>query len=195
MTGYQVSLYVHLLALVAAASASSVVHLAEARARRAASVGEARQWHALVGRTSRVFPVAVLTLFATGAYMVGVEGPWSWGTGWVEAGLAGGAFLLVVGAVLGIRGARAGRTLARLDAADVEGARAASHDRVAAALSWVNTGVALAVVFAMATKPALAASLTALVVGAVVGLCVHLARERRAPALPSGAGARPEPAG
>lgn len=186
MTGYHISLYVHLLALVAASAISSVVHLGKSRARCAASLAEARQWLMLVGAAARFFPLVTLTLFATGAYMVSVRSPWSWSTGWVEAGIVGVVFLMLSGAVLGARGARTGRALAAA-AGDAERARAALHDPVAAALSWVNTGVALGVVFAMAAKPSLAGSLSALVVGAAAGLATHLASERRAVAAPAAA--------
>lgn len=184
MIGYHIALYIHLLALVAASATAAVVHLADVRRRSAVTVVEARQWHRLLGSTARFFPIATLTLIATGAYMVSTRSPWSWHTGWVEAGLAGAVYLLLSGPVLGARGARAGRALARLGADDVERARAALNDPVASALSWMNTGVALGVVFAMAVKPSLAASLAAVGVGAVVGLAANRAvlARRAAPA-------------
>jgi hypothetical protein len=195
MIAYHIALYVHLLALVAAVAAAAIVHLAEIRGRRAASVAEVRQWHSLAGATARVFPIATLTLLATGGYMVGVHGPWSWSAGWVEAGLAGVAFLLLGGPVLGVRAARAGRALASLGAAELERARALLHDPVVGTLSWMNTGVALAVVFDMAAKPALPVSVTALLVGAAAGLLAHRATNGEAVAASAAAGRQPERAG
>ena len=188
MLAYQLSLYVHLLALVAASATSSVVHLAASRARAAGGVAEARQWHALAGSAARVFPVATLALFATGALMVSLHGPWGWSTGWVDAGILGVLFLFLSGPVLGKRGARAGRALAGLAAGEIEKARAILHDPLGERLSWVNTGVALGVVFAMAVKPALAAALAALALGGAAGFALQLlverrGRERRSPAV------------
>jgi hypothetical protein len=184
MIGYHISLYIHLLALVAASAISALVHLGKSRARRAASLAEAREWLGLVKSSARFFPLATLTLFATGAHMVSVNSPWSWTTGWVDAGITGVVFLLLSGAVLGARGARTGRALAGLRPGDAQGIGALLHDPVAAALSSVNTGVALGVVFAMAVKPSFAASLAALAVGAVAALALHLVSERRAVAVP-----------
>ncbi|HET8656616.1 MAG TPA: hypothetical protein VFL93_13935 [Longimicrobiaceae bacterium] len=190
MDGYHISLFIHLLALVAAASASSVVHLSEARGRRAASVAEARQWHALTGSTARVFPIAILVLLATGGYMVGDGSAWSWGAGWVDAGLVGIVALFVNGGVIGARSARIGRALAALGVGEAGKARAALHDPVVANLSWINTGLAIGVVFAMAAKPALVGSLSALVVGAAAGLALGLRLERSAARAPATVAAR-----
>lgn len=180
MTAYHVFLYIHLLALVAAAATSSVVHLAQARARQVGSIPEMRQWLMLGGSTARVFPIATLTLLATGALMVASHGPWSWSAGWVDAGIAAVAFLLLSGPVLGTRGQRKGRSLATLSPGDVERARTLLHDPLAGALSWANTGVALGTIYAMAAKPGLAGSLAALLVGVGAGVAFHALSERRA---------------
>ena len=180
MIAYHTALYIHLLALLAAVATSTVVHLAAGRARAATTVAETRQWAALAGRTARNFPIATLVLFASGSFMVSVQSVWSWRAGWVDAGIAGVAWLLLSGAMLGKRGAKAGRALARVGAGDLDGARAALRDPVAAAFSWVNMGVALGVVYAMAAKPGLVGSLIALAIGAAAGLAVHLRSARRA---------------
>ncbi len=185
MTAYHVYLYAHLLALVAASATSSVVHLAQARARSASSVPEVRQWLMLGGSTARVFPIATLALLVSGALMVTGHGAWTWGAAWVVAGLAAVAFLLVSGGVLGARGKRTGRALAALSAGEVERARALLHDPLSGALSWANTGVALGTVFAMAAKPGPTGSAAALLIGAAAGLAMHLSSERKAAAVPS----------
>lgn len=191
MIAYHIALFVHLVALLAAAATSSVVHLAAGRARNAGTVAEIQQWQGLAGRTARNFPIATLTLFASGVLMVSVQPAWSWHAGWVVAGIVGVAYLLAAGAVLGIRGARAGATLAGLGAGDLEPARSALRDPVAAALSWVNTGVALAVVYTMAAKPGLVASGAALLIGGMAGLARHVLSTRRVTASTIPA-ARPE---
>ncbi len=180
MSAYSMFLYIHLLALVAASATSAVVHLAQARARSSGTVPEIRQWLLLGGSTARFFPLATLTLLATGVLMLASHGPWSWSAGWVDAGLVAVAFLLVSGPVLGARGKRLGRSLASLPPAEVERARGLLHDPLAGTLSWLNTGVALGVVFVMAAKPGLPGSLAALLIGAGGGLGVYLGSERKA---------------
>lgn len=160
MHGYGVALYVHLLALLSATAASALVHLAAARAARAGSAHEALEWHRFAGKAARVFPLAVLTLVATGSYMVGGAHGWGWGLGWVRAGLLGSVLLLAQGAVIGARGKRVAAALAA-------GRRAG--DPLAARLGSANTAMALAIVFVMAAKPGLAGALTAVLGAAALG--------------------------
>lgn len=179
MDGYHVALFFHLVALVAASAASAIVHLAGARGSRAATVSEVRQWHALAGMTARTFPLALLALFATGGYMVAARHGWTWDTGWVEAGIAGVIVLFASGAVIGGRSRAAGRALAGLADGPTAGRPPVlPRDPVVSALSWANTGVAMAVVFVMATKPSLAASLIVLAIGAAAGVMLALSPKR-----------------
>jgi hypothetical protein len=169
MNAYGIALFVHLCALLAAFAATGLTGLAMRRLRSARVAGEALQWLALGKSAAHVFPVALLTLVASGAYMV--HRAWSWDTGWVDAGLAGVVFLGVVGDRL--EGGRAGR-LAQALAADprapIEGAAARLlRDPVWWSASLVNPAVALGVVFVMATKPSLGGSIAALAVAAAAG--------------------------
>lgn len=41
----------------------------------------------LAGKTERVFPVAIIGLFATGAYLT--SDLWAWDTRWIDVSLAG----------------------------------------------------------------------------------------------------------
>jgi hypothetical protein len=179
MDRYHLTLYLHIFALLAAASASGIVHFAEGRFARATSVVDAKQWHALIGSTARTFPIAVLVLLATGGFMVADGGIWPWGAGWVEAGLVGSFLLLLFGGFLGTRSARIGRQLEAMPAARLGPTVSLPHDPLVHTLSWVNTGLALAVVFDMVTKPTLLPSLSVLAVGALAGLAVAARGERR----------------
>ncbi|MHB1311385.1 MAG: hypothetical protein ACYC3L_05135 [Gemmatimonadaceae bacterium] len=168
MTKYQLALSLHLFALLAATAASAIVHLAAARRAASPSLREAMAWGKLMGSTSRVFPVAVLILVATGAFMVADH--WQWADGWVVAGLVGAVALLASGATVGGRGAAEARAnVQRLQQAGRDLPNDAAPDRVMALLSDANTGLALAIVLVMTLKPGLAASLTVLAVGAAGG--------------------------
>jgi hypothetical protein len=166
MNGYDIALFFHLLALFAAFAATAVIGLAMRRVLTARTAGDALQWLGLAKRTAHVFPLALLTLVASGAVMVSDR--WSWSTAWVDAGLAGVLFLALVGdQVAGRRAAALARALAVNPTAPVS-------ERVRDPLWWAasqaNPGVALGVVFAMVTKPSAAGSAAALIVSGLLGV-------------------------
>jgi hypothetical protein len=165
MNGYDIALFFHLLALFAAFAATALLGLAMRRVLTARTAGDALHWLGLAKRTGRVFPLALLTLVASGAAMVSER--WSWSTSWVDVGLAGVVFLALVGdQVAGRRAAALAHALAADPAVPLP-------DRVRDPLWWAasnaNPGVALGVVFAMVTKPAAAGAAAALIVGGLLG--------------------------
>lgn len=179
MDGYHTALFLHLIALVAASAAAGLTHFAEGRCRRAATATEALHWHEFTGSVAKVFPIAIVALLATGGFMVGDGGAWSWSAGWVEAGIAGAVLLFASGGVLGARGRATGRELARLVAEAKAGdAPALRHDPLVSVLSWMNTGLAIGVVFVMTTKPPLGGALLVLAVAAAAGATLGAPRKR-----------------
>ena len=183
--GYRFALFLHFGALLAAIATSSLVHFAHGHMHRAAIAGEARRWHGFILRASVVFPMTLVVLLATGAYMVRTA--WTWNQGWVIAGLVGIAFLLLNGIRLGRRGGALMKDLVALGDSPPHALLAGRTD---AAFAWANTGVATAVVFAMSMKPSLPWSLTALAVGAATGFAIGLRPVKSAAG--SGASAQPE---
>jgi hypothetical protein len=172
MDGYTLVLFLHLCSLLGAICTAALLHFAEARLREADTVAAIRVWSRMIGKGAKVFPLALLLLTGTGAYLV--DRRWTWSAGWIEAGLTGVVALFVVGA--GVVGGRS-RALRRelRDAAD--GAlppRLAyvAREHVGGIASWTNTGLALGIVFVMTTKPALPGSLASLVVAAGLGAVV-----------------------
>jgi hypothetical protein len=175
MHSYSIVLFIHLLALLLAFGASSLVHYAMVRMRDAESAGDALSWLGLCHRASRAFPVALVTLVASGAWLV--HKAWTWHAGFVDAGLVGAVLLLVLGGA--VEGGRARKIAAAL-AADPGGAVGeVVRDPLLWAVNWANTGIALGVVFAMVTKPAAGGSFAAVAVGLAAGACVGLAFLRR----------------
>src|SRR5437763_12002186 len=70
---------------------------------RAARTGaEAFPWGMLAAKTARAFPIAIVGLFLTGAYLTSKESL-SWSTGWVDAAIGGLVVLLAEGAIFGAR--------------------------------------------------------------------------------------------
>jgi hypothetical protein len=174
MDGYHIALYIHLLALVSAACASSLVHFAEARRGKAVTPGEALQWHRLVGVTSRTFPIAILLLLATGSYMVSTSGNALWATGWVKAGVIVSVLLFVVGGVIGARAKRMSRTLAELAQSQPAAAHFPRHDSVIHMLSWLNSGMAVGIVGVMAMKPSVVGSTAIVAAAALLGVGISM---------------------
>ncbi len=169
MDGYRLVLFLHLCALLGAIATSTLLHFAEVRLRAADTVAAVRLWAGLIEKGARVFPLALLVLLGSGAYLV--ERSWAWSSGWVEASLGGVAVLFVVGAgVIGGRSRALRRELANAGEGAVPAALAQiTREHVGGVASWTNTGLALGIVFVMTTKPALAGSLAALGVAAGLG--------------------------
>ena len=161
---YLIILFVHLCALLAAIGAGSIAHLAQARMAGAATPAEARSWARLLKKLAPVFPVALLGLLLSGAYLV--HDRWTWHLGWVDAGLVGIALLLVNGrGIIGRRLQAVGR------APDAE-ILALARDPLVHAAAWANTGLAISIAFVMVDKPGLPGSLASLVVGIAAGAAV-----------------------
>ena len=155
MDSYHFALFIHLVTLIVAAGVTAITKLAAARRVRARTVGELLEWHGVLMSAARFFPLCLAVFTASGAYMLGVTHAAVWGSAYVVAGLTGVVLLLASGAFLGAK-ARAFRDVL---------AEMAQHGadrpvpkivppRLVVALPAVNTGIALAVVFDMVTKPA-----------------------------------------
>jgi hypothetical protein len=178
MDGYQIALFVHLLALFAAFGASTVIHVSMTRIRSARSGAEALDWLGAAHALSRVFPLSLAALVGTGAWML--HDAWSWSSGFVLAGLTGVAFLFLSGAV--IEGGQARKLAAALAARPAEPPAVLARDPLWWCASWANTGVAVGVTFAMVTKPSAEGAFAALAVGAIAGAAAGLlARGGEAP--------------
>jgi hypothetical protein len=171
---YHYVLYVHLLALLLGIGAGSVLLVCLFQLRAARMVEQAVPWGIVSGKVAKLFPVAILGLFGTGAYMT--SDVWTWGTGWIDVAIAG----LVV---LGVQGGGiAEHTAKKLQAAMMangpgpigpEARRMTLHPGL-----WVvelsNLGIVLGIVWDMSQKPGLGASLAAMLVGYAAGALLAL---------------------
>ena len=174
VSAYTVVLYLHILSLLAGIVAATLLTLCLLRLRAADTLETAVPWGMLSEKAVKGFPVAILGLFATGAYMT--SDVWSWGTGWIEVGIGALVLLAVQGPVLG------GGTAKKLEHALKENGpgplgpharRMARHPGL-----WIselaNLGVVFGVVWNMTTKPGLAGAIVAVVVGYAVGALLGL---------------------
>jgi hypothetical protein len=175
---YSFVLFLHLCALLGAIGTAALLHFAEGRLRAADDVAAIRAWALLIDKGARVFPLALLILLTTGAYLV--HRSWDWGAGWVVAALIGVGILFFTGA--GVIGGRSRALSRELRGAEdgVASARLAylARDHVGGVASWSNTGLALGIVFVMTTKPGLVSSLVSLAVAGALGIAIGLLLRR-----------------
>jgi hypothetical protein len=178
MNTYHYVLYVHLLSLLLGIGAGSVLLTCLFQLRAARTLEQAVPWGVVSGKVAKLFPIAILGLFLTGAYMT--HKLWTWGTPWIVLGIVG----LVV---LGIQGGGiAEHTAKKLQAAllangpgplGAEARRMTLHPGL-----WVvelsNFGVVLAIVWNMTEKPGWGGSIAAVLVGYAVGVVVALLASR-----------------
>lgn len=154
MDSYHIALFVHLVTLIVAAGVTAVTKLAAARRTRARTVGELQEWHGVLMSAARLFPICLAFFVASGAYMLGVTHGAVWTSAYVVAGVTGVVLLLASGAYLGAK-ARTFRDV--LSGMARQGADRPAPKmvppRLVSVLPAVNTGIALAVVFDMVTKP------------------------------------------
>ena len=187
MNTYHYVLYGHLLALLLGIGAGSVLLVCLFQLRAARMVEQAVPWGIVSGKVAKLFPVAIVGLFGTGAYMT--SDVWTWGTGWIDVAIAG----LVVLGVPG--GGIAEHTAKKLEAAmrangpgplGAEARRMTLHPGL-----WVvelsNLGLVLGIVWDMTEKPGFGGSLAAMLAGYAVGAVLALlitrsAQEELAPA-------------
>jgi hypothetical protein len=184
---YHYVLYVHLLSLFIGIGAGSVLLACLFQLRAARTLETAVPWGMLSGKVAKLFPVAILGLLATGAYMT--HKFWTWGTPWIVMGIVALLVLFAQG------GGIAEHTAKKLQAAmqangpgplGPEARKMALHPGLWV-VEFANLGIVLGVVWNMTQKPGWGGSIAAVVVGYAVGAALALyatrsAKEERATA-------------
>jgi hypothetical protein len=190
MDTYRVMLFLHIVSLAIGLSAATLLTLSLFRLRDAATLEDAAPWGAFAQNAEKAFPVAIIGLFATGAYMT--SHIWSWSTGWILVSLIGLVFLATVGPVVG------GWAVKRLehtlqengpgDLGDV--ARQMTRHPALWVTEFGNIGLVFGIIWNMTQKPGTMEAVFALLVAYVIGVALAL-RFSRAPAaeLPAAANA------
>jgi hypothetical protein len=171
---YHVVLYVHLLALFVGIGAGTVLVVCAFQLRAAKTLAEAVPWGMVAGKTARAFPVAILGLFGTGAYMT--TDVWTWSTRWIDVSIAGLIVLALQGPLVAERTAKKLERALHENGPGLLGENARRMTRHPGL--WVaefsNFGVVLGVVWNMTQKPGTATAIAAIVGGYVVGTVVAL---------------------
>jgi hypothetical protein len=169
---YHVVLYIHLLALFVGIGAGAILLVCLFQLRAAQTLADAVPWGRVAGKTARAFPVAILGLFGTGAYMT--SDVWTWSTRWIDVSIAGLVLLALQGPLI------AERTAKKLERALHENGpgplgkharRMTRHPGLWVA-EFSNLGVVFGIVWDMTQKPGTASAIAAVVVGYLVGAAV-----------------------
>jgi hypothetical protein len=192
MDTYHVVLYIHFISLLVGFGAASVIVVCLFKLRSAQTVTDAAPWGMLAGQTERVFPIAVLGLFGSGAYMTSKL--WTWNAGWIVVGIVVLVLLVVQGAGVAGRRAHALKHALQENGPGSLGATAKrlTRDPALWVISFANPGMVLGVMWAMTEKPGTGIAIVAVVVGYAVGAALAL-RFSHAPAVTPEAAATPTP--
>ena len=192
MNTYDVVLYVHLLSLLVGFSAGVVETVCLLRLRVATTLEAAAPWGQLAGEVEKAFPVAILGLFATGAYMT--HDVWTWSTSWIVLPICGLVIITLQGPLVAGRRGHAVKAALMANGNGPLGpeARQMTRDRALWAAVMTNTMLVLGIVWVMTLKPAWGGAIAALAVAYAVGLvlAVGLTRAPTIDAAPA-----PKPAG
>jgi hypothetical protein len=166
---YRTVLFLHLLFLFLGIGAAAILGVSLFRLRAAQTLADALPWGILAGKTERAFPVAILGLFLTGAYMT--SDVWTWSTAWIDVAIVSLVVIAAQGVLIAGRRAKAlERALEANGAGQLsDGARAMTCDRALWIVSFANPGIVLGVVWVMTQKPGAAGAIAAVVVGYVIG--------------------------
>jgi hypothetical protein len=171
---YHVVLYLHLLSLFIGIGAASILLVCTYQLRSAQTLADAIPFGRIAGKLGRVFPIAIIGLFATGAYMTSKI--WTWDTGWIWVSIVGLAVVTLQGPLV------AERTAHKLGAALQENgpgplgedARRMTRHPGLWIPEYTNLALVLGIVWNMTQKPGTTSAIVTLVVAYAVGVAAAL---------------------
>jgi hypothetical protein len=169
MDTYRTVLFLHLIFLMLGFAAAAVVGVCLFRLRAAETLADAAPWGMLAGKTERVFPVAIIGLFATGAYLT--SDLWTWDTRWIDVSIAALVIVAVQGPVIAGRRAKALEHALQANGPGPLGdaARRMTRDPALWMITFANPGIVLGVMWNMTQKPGTVEAIAAVAIGYAVG--------------------------
>jgi hypothetical protein len=166
---YHYVLYIHLLSLFVGIGAATVLSVCLFQLRSARELTDALPWGRVAGKVGRFFPVAILGLFGSGAYMT--SDVWTWSTGWIQVGIVALVVLAIQGPVIAERSGKKLEQALRENGPGPLGEQARKMTRYPGL--WVTEfsaiGLVLAIVWNMTVKASTGNSIAAAVIGYGVG--------------------------
>jgi hypothetical protein len=140
---YNVVLFLHILSLLVGVTAGAIEVICLFRLRAAQTLADAAPWGQLAGQIEKAFPVAILGLFGTGAYMT--SDVWGWNTSWIVLPIVGLAVLSLQGPLVAGRRSRALKAALIANGPGPLGgeARRLTRDRLLWGAAFANEGLVL----------------------------------------------------
>ena len=165
MDTYHVVLYLHLLSLFVGIGAASVLVVCLFQLRAARELTDAIPWGRVAGKIARLFPVAILGLFGSGAYMT--SDVWTWSSGWIVVGIVALVVLAIQGPVIAERSGKKLEHALRENGPGPLGEHAQRMTRYWGlwVIEFSAIGLVLGVVWNMTTKPGTVTAIAAAVIG------------------------------
>jgi hypothetical protein len=175
---YHYVLYIHLLSLFVGIGAAAVLSVCLFQLRGARELVDALPWGRVAGKTGRIFPIAILGLFGSGAYMT--SDVWTWSTGWIQVGIAALVVLAIQGPVIA---ERSGKKLEHALRENGPGPLGAHARRLTLYPGlWVTEfsaiGLVLAIVWNMTVKAGTGSAIAAALIGYGLGATLGFAFTR-----------------
>jgi uncharacterized membrane protein len=151
MTLYELLLFVHVLAAAAWVGGVLLFAFVLELALRAQERSLLLRLIAYDDRLAPIFYIpAIVLVLAAGVGLV-LDGPWSFGDGWVIAGIVLLASAFVLGIAFFLPTAK--RLKAALDSGGVDSAEVIGELRTYRTLTWIDAAILVAAIFVMTTKP------------------------------------------
>jgi hypothetical protein len=164
----------------------AVVSVSYLRLRSARTLADATPWAKVADQVGWVFPLSILALLATGAYMT--SDSWTWSTGWIDISIAALILVSLQGPI--VAGPRSRALKLALDESGPgpldQPVRALTQDTTLWIVIFANPGIVLAITWNMTAKPGVAGAIAAVVVGYAAGAVAALALTRNAAGPPPG---------
>jgi hypothetical protein len=175
---YHYVLYIHLLSLFVGIGAAAILSLCLFQLRSARELADALPWGRVAGKTGRFFPIAILGLFGSGAYLT--SDVWTWSTGWIVVGIVALGVLAVQGPVIAERSGKKLEHALRENGPGPLGAHARRMTRYPGlwVVEFSSIGLVLGIVWNMIVKPGPGSSIAAAVIGYGVGAALGFAFTR-----------------
>jgi Predicted integral membrane protein (DUF2269) len=172
MDTYHVVLYLHFLSLFLGVGGAGVIGVCLFKLRTAQTLADAVPFGTLADQTERVFPVAIIGLFATGAYMT--SDVWTWSTSWIQVSIVGLVLVALQGPLLAGRRAHALKKALQENGPGPLGERAKrmTRDPILWIVTFANPAIVFAIVWNMTEKPGTAGAIGSIVVAYAVGAAV-----------------------
>ena len=174
MSAYSITLFLHLLGVLALFTGIGLEQIGLRQLRNAPSLAQVREWMTLLRGLRRLDAPAGLIILVSGGYLA------QHGAGhhaWVAAGIVGMVVMAVLGAAVGRpRILAIARALPATDGLVSPSLRRLLEDPVLRASAAARAALGLGIVFDMVVKPAATGAVIAIVIALAIGAATALAR-------------------